>query len=107
MVNNNKSLVAANQTATKQKKSFEQLTFQDLAKINKELGNPFNDKTLYWIYQQLLKLRHMKNISVKDVPVTKNEYIAAMLMDNALSKEFAMPDTEIYYYSLKKKIDGS
>ena len=96
--NNNKSLVAANQAATKQKKSFEQLTFQDLAKINKELGNPFNDNTLYWIYQQLLKLRHMKNISVKDVPVTKNEYIAAMLMDNALSKEFAMPDTEIYYY---------
>ena len=98
MVNNNKSLVAANQTATKQKKSFEQLTFQDLAKINKEFGNPFNDKTLYWIYQQLLKLRHMKNISVKEIPVTKNEYIAAMLMDNALSKEFAMPDPEIYYY---------
>ena len=96
--NNNKSLVAANQAATKQKKSFEQLTFQDLAKINKELGNPFNDKTLYWIYQQLLKLRHMKNISVKEIPVTKNEYIAAMLMDNALSKEFAMPDPEIYYY---------
>ena len=98
MVNNNKSLVAANQTATKQKKSFEQLTFQDLAKINKELGNPFNDKTLYWIYQQLLKLRHMKNISVKEIPVTKNEYIAAMLMDNALSKEFVMPNAEIYYY---------
>ena len=98
MVNNNKSLVAANQKATKQKKSFEQLTFQDLAKINKELGNPFNDKTLYWIYQQLLKLRHMKNISVKEIPVTKNEYIAAMLMDNALSKEFVMPNPEIYYY---------
>ena len=98
MVNNNKSLVAANQAATKQKKSFEQLTFQDLAKINKELGNPFNDKTLYWIYQQLLKLRHMKNISVKEIPVTKNEYIAAMLMDSALSKEFVMPNPEIYYY---------
>ena len=98
MVNNNKSLVAANQTATKQKKSFEQLTFQDLARINKELGNPFNDNTLYWIYQQLLKLRHMKNISVKEIPVTKNEYIAAMLMDNALSKEFVMPNPEIYYY---------
>ena len=40
----------------------------------------------------------MKNISVKDVPVTKNEYIAAMLMDNAPSKEFVMPNPEIYYY---------
>ena len=100
MVNNNKSLVADTGLDTKQnkKKPFSQLTFKDLAKINKELGNPFNDKTLYWIYQQLLKLRHMKKISATDVPVTKNEYIAAMLIDNALSKEFVMPNPEIYYY---------
>lgn len=100
MVNNNKSSVVDTGLTTKQnkKKPFSQLTFQDLAKINKELGNPINDRTMHWIYQQLLKLRHMKNISVKDVPVTKNEYIAAMLMDNTLSKEFVMPNPEIYYY---------
>ena len=48
MVNNNKSLVADTGLDTKQnkKKPFSQLTFKDLAKINKELGNPFSDKTL-------------------------------------------------------------
>ena len=81
------------------KKKFNQLRFEDLAKHNNALGRPIRETVLHWIYSQLKSIGDRKNISVRSVEVTGRERMAALLLDNALSKEFIMPDPEIYYYN--------
>ena len=81
------------------KKKFDQLRFSDLVKHNNALGCPIRESLLHWIYSQLKSIGDRKNISVRSVEVTDRERMAALLIDNALSKEFIMPDPEIYYYN--------
>lgn len=80
------------------KKHLSQLTYKDLSNINKSLGSPIRNCILQWIYTQLHNIENKRSISVKAPSITNEEYQYLFILDNVLSKDFYLPDSEIKHY---------